>query len=338
MRNHALVSPIALLVTLSACGAMQSSPAGSTTSPTAGALASIPVGRGPTLLAMSPDGATVYAASVGKLFAINTASNTVAATADIDPYTTGLAVTPDGGTVLSIAMQSATLSLRPAAALGSGRTISLPLNLYPGGYGSIAVTADGGTAWLVNEALWLAIVDLGTGNARRNTLDMRPRDLALARDGRTVYVAGCKDYCTTGTVELIDVASGNPRSAVAVGPAPYRVALSPDERRLYTTNLAGPSLSIVDLSGATPTATLPVGTEPTGLAVSPDGARVYVVAKQGNSLTVARGDGSAVLATVPLAGMPRDVVLSPDGQRAYVSTSGPDAVVVLDTQRLASGG
>jgi YVTN family beta-propeller protein len=72
--------------------------------------------------------------------------------------------------------------------------------------------------------------------------------------------------------------------------------------------------------------------------VSPDGARVYVVAKQGNSLTVARGDGSAVLATVPLAGMPRDVVLSPDGQRAYVSTSGPDAVVVLDTQRLASGG
>jgi len=326
-----------LLASLAGCGAMQATSPGAPLPTAPGAIASVPVGRGPTLLAVSPDGATVYAASVGKLFAIRTASGTVAATARIDPYTTGLAVTPDGTRVLSIAASSSTLSVLPAATLSGATAIGLPQNLYPGGYGRMAVTTDGRSAWIVNEALWVAAADLGTGTSRRIQLDLRPRDVAVSHDGRTVYLAGCKQYCTTGTIEMIDAASGDVRAAIDVGPAPYRLVLSPDRRFAYTTNLGGPSLSVVDLSGARATATLPVGTEPTGLAVSPDGARVYVAAKQSRTLTIVSGDGEAVLATVALSGLPRDVVLSPDGRRAYVSTSAPDSVVVLDTQRLGMG-
>jgi DNA-binding beta-propeller fold protein YncE len=326
-----------LLASLAACAAMQVTSPSAPTPATPGAIASVPIGRGPTLLAVSPDGATVYAASVGKLFAIRAATNTVAATARIDPYTTGLAVTPDGTRVLSIAASSSTLGVLPAATLSGATSIGLPQNLYPGGYGQMAVAADGRSAWIVNEALWVAAADLGVGTSRRIQLDLRPRDVAVSHDGRTVYLAGCKQYCTTGTIEVIDAASGNVRAAIDVGPAPYRLALSPDGHFAYTTNLGGPSLSVVDLSGVRPTVTLPVGTEPTGLAVSPDGARVYVAAKQSRTLTIVRGDGGAVLATVALSGLPRDVVLSPDGRRAYVSTSAPDTLVVLDTQRLGMG-
>lgn len=325
--------------TLAACGGTQSpSPAsgagGAAASPAV--IASIPVGRGPTLLAMSPDGSTVYAASVGKLFAIRTASNTVAATADIDQYTTGIAVTPDGASVLTIATTSSSLSVLPAPSLTGGRSIGLPQGLYPGGYGQMAVSADGRWAWIVNEARWIAGANLGGGDARQVQLDMRPRDIALSADGQTIYLAGCKYYCTTGSLELIDVASGNLRKTIDVGPAPFRLALSPDGRRAYTTNLGGPSLSIVDLSGSAPAATLPVGTEPTGLAVSADGTRVYVAAKQSRNVTVVRGDGSAVIGTMSVEGMSRDVVVTPDGRRAYVSTSAPNAVVVLDTTRVGS--
>ena len=326
-----------LLGALAGCGAMQATPPSATAPAAPGGVASVPIGRGPTLLAASADGTTVYAASVGKLFAIRIDSNTVAATASIDPYTTGLAVTPYGASVLSIAMSSSTLSVLPAATLSGKTSISLPQNLYPGGYGQIAVTADGRSAWIVNEALWVAVADLGSGTSRRIQLDLRPRDVAVSRDGRTVYLAGCKQYCTTGTIELIDPTSGNVRAAIDVGPAPYRLALSPDGRFAYTTDLGGPSLSVVDLSGAKATATVPVGAESTGLAVSADGARVYVAAKQSRTLTIVRGDGGAVLATVSLSGMPSDVVLSPDGQRAYVATSAPDAVLVFDTRRLAGG-
>ena len=332
MKSVAILS----LVLLAACGGVQpSSPAGSGGAPaTPGAIASVPIGRGPTLLAISPDGSTVYAASVGTLFAIRTASNTIATTAAIDQYTTGLAVTPNGASVLNIATTSSTLGVLPAPSLSGGRSIGLPQGLYPGGYGQIAASADGGWAWVVNEARWIAAANLGIGNGRQVQLDMRPRDIALSADGRTIYLAGCKYYCTTGSLELIDLASGNLRSTIAVGPAPFRLALSPDGRRAYTTNLGGPSLSIVDLAGGKATATQPVGTEPTGLAVAPDGSRVYVAAKQSRSLTIVRGDGSAVVGTVSLDGMPRDVVASPDGRRVYVSTSAPNVVVVSDASRL----
>ena len=325
------------LASLAACGTMQTSaPTGAP--PAAGAVvASVPIGRGPTLLAISPDGSVVYAASVGQLAAIRTDTNTVAATARIDPYTTGIAVTPDGSHVLLVAVSSTSLTILPAGNLAQASEIALPQpGLYPGGYGRIAVSADGRTAWVVNEDLWLAIVNLGAGTAQRATLAMRPNDMALSRDGRTAYVAGCQEYCTTGTIELIDVASQNAMATISVGSGPYRFALSPDGRRGYTTNLGGPSLSIVDLAGHTVQATLPVGIEPTGLAVSSDGARVYVASNRTGRLTIASGDGRTVLATVRIPGSPRDIVLSPEGRRAYVSTSAPNAVVVLDTQQLGA--
>ena len=329
---------VACLALLAACGAVQP-PTPTAAPPAPGAvIASVPVGRGPTLLAISPDGSVVYAASVGSLFAIHTDTNTVASRASIDPYTTGIAVTPDGGHVLLIAMQSSSLAVLPAADLGQSSRIGLPqAGLYPGGYSQPTVSADGRTAWLVNEALYLASVDRAGGTVNRLTLDMRPNDVGLSRDGRTLYVLGCKAFCTTGTIEVIDVASQNVSATIDVGPGPYRFALSSDGRRGYSTNLGAPSLSVIDLAARTTPATLPVGVEPTGLAVSPDGARVYVSSNRTGALTVARGDGQGVLGTVQIPGSARDIVASPDGRRLYVSTSAPNAVVVLDTSRLGAG-
>jgi len=338
-RSH-VVTPLARaigLAALAACGALQTSPPSATPLKPAAVVASVPVGRGPTLLAISPDGSTVYAASVGQLAAILTTTNTVAATTRIDPYTTGIAVTPDGSRVLLMAMSSSQLAVLPARNLNAASRISLPQpGLYPGGFGRIAVSADGRRAWVVNEDRWIAMADLTAGTAQSMTLDMGPNDMAFSRDGRTAYVAGCKEYCTTGTIEAIDVASQNVTATISVGPGPYRFALSPDGRRGYTTNLGGPSLSVVDMAGHTVRATLPVGIEPTGLAVSPDGARVYVTSNRTGSLTIASGDGRTVLATVGVPGSARDVVLSPDGRRAYISTSTPNAVVVLDTAHLGT--
>jgi YVTN family beta-propeller protein len=332
-----LLSAVSLAL-LSACGAVQR-PTATAVAPAPGAvIASVPIGRGPTLLAISPDGSVVYAAAVGTLYAIHTATNTVAASTSIDPYTTGIAVTQDGGRILLVAAQSSSVTVLPASNLTQTSKIGLPQpGLYPGGYSQIKVSPDGRTAWVVNENLYLGTVDLGAGTSRMLTLDMRPNDLGVSRDGRTVYVLGCKGYCTTGTIEVIDVASKNVTTTIDVGPGPYSFALSSDGQRGYSTNLGGPSLSVVDLAGRTVRATLPVGVQPSGLAVAPDGARVFVSSNRTGALTVASGDGHAVLATVQLPGMARDVVVSPDGRHAYVSTSAPNAVVVLDTMRLGAG-
>jgi YVTN family beta-propeller protein len=327
----------ALLALLVACAAMQGPTATAVAPEPSSVIASVPIGRGPTLLALSPDGSVVYAASVGTLSAIRTDTNTIAASASIDPYTTGIAVTRDGERILLISVQSSSVAVLQASNLTQASSIGLPQpGLYPGGYSRVRVSANGRTAWLVNEDMYLAVVDLAAGTSSQLTLDLRPTDVGLSRDGQTVYVLGCKAYCTAGTIEVINVASQNVTATIDVGPGPYGFALSPDEQRGYSTNLGGPSLSIVDLAGRTVRATLPVGIEPTGLAVAPDGGRVYVSSNRTGTLTVARGDGHAVLATVQVPGTVRDVVVSPDGRRAYVSASAPNAVVVLDTTRLGA--
>ena len=325
------------VILVAACSALQG-PTATAVPPKPGAIiATVPIARGPTLLAIAPDGSVVYAASVGTVTAIRTETNTVEASAGGDPYPTGIAVTPDGRHILMVAAQSSSATVLRAPDLTTASTIALPQpGLYPGGYSRLRVAADGRTAWVVNEALYLAVVDLVAETSSRLTLDMRPSDVAVSRDGRTAYVLGCKAYCTTGTIEMIDVAPDTVLATVDVGPGPSTFVVSADGRLGYSTNRGGPSLSVVDLPGRSVRATLPVGVAPTGLAVAPDGARVYVTSERTGALTVASGDGRAVLATVQLPGLARDVVVSPDGRRVYVSTSAPNAVVVLDAARLTS--
>jgi YVTN family beta-propeller protein len=285
------------------------------------------------LLAISPDGSRVFASSTGQLAIIDTASNAVVATAKAPPYPTGVAVTPDGQRVLLDNVETTRLVVVDAATGAVQQPINLIVDLHPGGFGRLVVTPDGRQAYVTNQPKqYLAVADLVAGNAVESNLDMRPSDVALSRDGRTLYVAGCKEFCTTGTIQVVDTASGTLQRSFDVGPSPYRLALSPDGRRAYTTNLGGPSLSVVDLVAGTPLATLPVGVEPSGLAVSPDGTRVYVVNSQQGTITVVDATRNVVAGTVALPRQPREIVVAPNGRRVYVSILG--AVAVLDATAL----
>ena len=307
---------------------------GPSTAPlTSGVMATIPVGTPPTLLAMSPNGARVFALSSGSLSIIDAASNAVVGTVKTPPYPTGLAVTPDGGRVLVDNVQTTRLVVVDAATATLQRSINLIVDIHPGGFGRIAVTPDGSRAYIANQPKeYLAVVEMVAVTSTESMLDMRPSDLALSSDGRTLYVAGCKEFCTTGTVQLIDTASRNLLREFNVGGSPYRFALSPDGRRAYTTNLAGPSLSVVDVVTGATLATLPVGVEPTGLAVSPDGTHVYVVSQAERRMTIVDATQNVVAGDIGLPSEPREVVVAPDGRRLWVSTR--DAVLVLDAARL----
>ena len=300
--------------------------------PRAAVLASIPVGRPPTLLAISRDGSRLFAASSGTLSIIATDTNAVQTTVRTSPYPSGIAVTPDGRSVLTTSVASASLAVIDAVT-GEVSSIRLVVDIHPGGFGRIAVSRDGSRAFVTNQPKeYLAVVDLTARRSDERNLDLRPSDVTFGPDDRTLYVTGCQEFCTTGTVELLDPATGVSRGTVAVGGGPYRFALSPDGARAYTTNLADASLSVIDVASGQSLAKLSVGVEPAGLAVSPDGARVYVTAQAANTLTIVRTVDDTVVGTFAIPDGPREIVLSPDGRRAYVSTRG--AVVVLDMQRL----
>jgi len=294
--------------------------------------ASIPVGKGPVLLAVAPDGARVYAATESALVAIDTTTNAVVARIPTDPNPVGLALTPDGGHALVTTLFGVRVQVFDVVRNTELAPIELLLDLNRGGYGRVAVTPDGAKAYVPNYTqLRLSTADLRRGDSESALLDMRVRDVAVAPDGRTAYLAGCQNYCATGTIEALEVATGRIVRTLTTGPQPLRVALSPDGARGYTTSTSGATLSVVDLAAEQILATVPVGPTPTGLAVSRDGTRVYVASQASGTVTVVDAITNTVTATLGVGGEVREVVVTPDGRRLYVSAG--DRVAVLSAPR-----
>ncbi len=329
----AAVSIVCCLVVLAGCGMRGGPIASAPPLPASAIVATIPIGTPPTFLAISPDGSRVFAASSGQLSIVRTSDNGVQATVPIRAYTSGVAVTPDGARVLIDSVTGVSLAVVDAATGAEQKSIPLIVEVRPGGYQRIAVAPGGRRAYVANERKeYLAIADLSGGPASQSLMDLRPSDVTFSPDGRVLYVTGCKEFCTTGTVEALDASTLQTLRTFSVGPSPYRFALSPDGTRAYTTNLAAPSLSIVDVASGTVVATTPVGIEPTGLAVSPDGSRVYVASQMQRTLAVIDARDGSVQRTVGFPKQPREIVVSPDGRRLYLSTQ--TSLLVIDPSQL----
>ena len=318
---------------LAACGGL-----GPTAPPavkSAAVVATIPVGAPPTLLAVAPDGKHVYAASNGALDVIDTATSAVVATLAVNPNSTGIAVSPDGSRVYVTSLFSIQLTVLDTATNALAPPIQLFLQRVRGGFSWMALSPDGATAYIANEANGvLAIVQLPSGQGDTVMPDVRPLDVAMAPDGHTVYVAGCKPICTPGFVQIFDTASQRFTGELAVGGNPYRIKVSPDGARAYTTNLSGATLSVIDLATRSAVATVPVPVQPTGLALSADGRTIWVASQTGGALTAIDAASNKVRGSVPIA-LARDVVVTPDGRQVYVSSE--RAVVVVDAAAVRGG-
>ncbi len=106
-------------------------------------------------------------------------------------------------------------------------------------------------------------------------------------------------------------------ATVATGNGAYGVAVAPDGKTAYVTNLTGDTVSVIDTTTGTVTATVTVGSAPNGVAFSPDGKTAYVT--NGNDDTV------SVINTVTLAvssftvtGGPHRPAVTPDGASLYL--------------------
>jgi YVTN family beta-propeller protein len=145
--------------------------------------------------------------------------------------------------------------------------------------------------------------------------DAYPAGMARS-SGDELWVASSRG----NTVELLDLAAGQPQQVVAVGVAPYMVCC-PRPDRCYVTNWGGdppPPGAPQALSSGTP------------VAVAPDTG----VADQGSVSVLAAAPGRwKQVKTIRVGAHPSGMAASPGGRFVYVANANSDTVSVIDTHR-----
>jgi YVTN family beta-propeller protein len=272
-------------------------------------------------LAFSPDGRHLYATGGGndavydyavingRLALSNTWMSTRAHTTSYPPtagnttgYSRGLAVTPDGATLVVTneqggsvaALSTATGSIAWETHLGA---VALG-SVYPG---AVAMSPDGGTAWVTAQgANTLAAIDVRTGlTGAVVPVGDHPVAVAITPDGNTAFVPGANDDSLSivnlralPAPALVRQLSTKLLPGEANGSTPNAVAVDAVHRLVYVANAGDDTLSVVGAGLDAPSASLdparlkvlgviPTAWYPTGVAPLPGAGGLLVTSAKG---------------------------------------------------------
>jgi len=291
------------------------------------------LGGRPVDLVLSPDGRTLHGKDNRGLVVIDAPTWTIRHELPFSrggASMCGIAVSPDGSRVY-------------ASTAGSS-------------VGEAEVAADG-------RLKWTRLIELPGPDGKGAAY---PCGIALSGDGQRAYVCLSRN----NTLGILEIESGKLETQIAVGVAPYSVAVSADGAWAYVSNLGGRraregertaksagtdavidergiaasgTVSLIDLAAAREVAQVEVGLSPSDVQLSADGRTLYVA--NANSDTVSFIDLSkrAVAAelvvrpddALPFGSMPNGLALSRDGRTLYVANAGNNAIAVV---RLSDGG
>ena len=262
-------------------------------------ISTVPVGKAPWGVAVSPGGKMVYVGNnnSNNVSVIDTVTGNVTDSVNVGNNPVGVAVSPDGTKVYVANSYSNTVSVIDT----SNNTVTNTVNvgIRPGG---VAVSPDGTEVYVTN---WfsgsVSIIDAAT-NTVKDTVNVEklPEELAISPDEATVYVInGGSD-----TVSVLDTETDTVTATVKVGNNPYGVAVSPSGKNVYVTNRADNSVSVINATTNTVVATVNVGSWPVGVSVNPEGTSVYVVNYKGGTVSVIDTDTNKVTSTVKVGSNP----------------------------------
>ncbi len=153
--------------------------------------------------------------------------------------------------------------------------------------------------------------------------------LAITQDGQRGYTANVGP----GTVSAIDLVARKTLAIIPVSPQTQRIALSPDDRWVFTADQTAPRLAVIDTSTNTLKTWVDLPTVAYGTAATPDGHWLLITLPDANKIGVLDIETMKIARTVAVGKMPQEIVVRPDGEVAYVScqAAGKIAAVNLKT-------
>jgi YVTN family beta-propeller protein len=270
--------------------------------PTTGqTLATLPVGRGPHELAVSPDGRTAYVANFGR-FGVYAAGDTTH--------------TKPGNTITVLDL--------------AGRKVSTTyaFGTHTGQHG-VAMSRDGTRIWVTSETP-NALLEIDAANGKIlhvwPTNQQRSHLVVPSPDERRFYVTNT----VSGSVSVIDRATGAVKN-IPVGAGAEGITVSPDGREVWVAWRDDSKISVISTGTDAIVETFASGGEgPQRVQFTPDGAQVWASNVRSNTLTVFDARTRKLLGAVSVGKGPAGIVFSPDGRRGYFALSGANEIAVID--------
>ena len=323
-------------------------------------VATIPVGRSPRPIALSPDGKRGYVgnAASGTVSVIDLAERKVIETVTVGRGVRGIAVTPDGSRIF--AANSGTNDVSVIDARNHKVIANIQGMLRPLG---LQVEPKGKHQWADSPRLYVAqsggrsvsSVDSRSLEVRDTmSVGVNPFTVAVSPDQKTLYVTNTfsGDVSVIDTTRYMGAMSNRVVGTIPVGLAPHGVGFTPDGKKVFVNNSGDLSVSVIDAQKRAVIATLPLATEEqksklersdegtfsiVGLALTPDGQWVLSAMGSLDALGVINAATLKVEEPITVGKKPYWVAVSPDGRMAYVTNSGSNDVSVVELgKRFAS--
>lgn len=270
-------------------------------------IATVPLGKRPRGLKVSPDGKRVYVALSGSPIA-----GPGVAQSSLPPADKGA----DGIGVVDLA------TLKLVRVL---RGVSDPEQL--------AVSRDGKLLFVASEDTGRGIVmDAADGRVIASMeVGGEPEGVTISPDGRFVYMTSEEDH----RVAIIDTATHRVVASIEVGLRPRFTEFSDDGRTAYVSGENDGTITVIDTATQRKLRTLKLEgalARPVGMTVSHDGMRLYVVTGRGQKLLALDPGSGRVLASVDVGPRPWGVAISPDGSTLYTANGNSNDVSVVDAE------
>ncbi len=115
--------------------------------------------------------------------------------------------------------------------------------------------------------------------------------------------------------------------------ASHMLAVAPDRRWAWTTDLSSKTVTRIDLGGNEPPLSVTVGEEPEGIALSPDGANLWVSARGSDQAFQLDPISMEVRRTVDVGRFPLRLATRPQGDVAITSNLADGSLSVIDLRR-----
>jgi YVTN family beta-propeller protein len=214
-------------------------------------VATIPLGKRPRGIKVSPDGTKLFVALSGSPMA--------------PPGTDESKLPPPDRTADGIGIVD--IAARKVATVLTSGTDPEQISLSADGSRVFVSNEDAGVASIIDVASSKIIGDVKVGG--------EPEGVTTSPNGQWVYVTSEED----NQVAVIDTASNKVIKLLEVGARPRSSAFLPDSSRAYVTAENGGTVHVVDTKSHSVVKTLKITGEmarPMGVTSSPDGTRVYV--------------------------------------------------------------